>query len=146
MTITNQVMKTLVVDELRTTLEQSLTINAKTVLERVLPHLYIQGTPSGSIQLRILQGATVASVAYLELADIIAQAQKTLANYHGYVSFKFPKPPILKPGEYTVELEALTYAYDDDTFVGWVMLPSDEAQMSRLKYPHDLRLVEIRAP
>lgn len=146
MTITNQVMKNLVVDELRTSLAQPLIVNSKLVVERVLPHLYIQGTPTGTLQLRIMSGATVASETTLDLSTIVSEAEKTLTNYHGYISFKFPKPPILKPGTYTVELEALTYAYNDDVFVGWVMLPSNQSQLSKLTFPHDLRLVEIKAP
>lgn len=146
MTITNQVMKTLVVDELITTLEQDLIVTSKLVVERVLPHLYIQGTPSGTIQLRIMSGATVASTATLDLTSTISAAEKTLANYHGYVSFQFAKPPILKPGTYTLELTTQTYAYDAGAFVGWVMLPSNTDQVSRLSYPHDFRIVEIKAP
>ncbi len=146
MTITNQVSKSLIVDELRTTLEQQLTLNARTVLERVLPQLYIQGSPTGSVVLRIKSGTTVSAESTLDLTDAISRAEKTKLCYHGYISFQFAKPPILAPGSYTIELEAQTYAYADDEFVGWVMLPSDASQVSRLKYPHDLRLVEIRAP
>lgn len=146
MTITNQVMKRLVVHELQTTLAQELTLSSKTVVERLLPHLYIQGEPLGTITLRIKDGSTTASETTLDLTEIMLRAEKTKANYHGYISFVFPRPPILKAGTHTIELEANTYTYNNSVFVGWLMLPSNPSQISRLSYPHDFRLVEIKAP
>lgn len=146
MTIVNQVMKRLVVDELRDTLTQGVSFSLRTTIQRIMPHLYIQGSPTGSIRLRLLKDATTVSETTHDLADVTARAGKTLANYHGYVSFEFLKPPICAAGDYTIELEAVSYAFDEETLVGWVMLPSDPTQTSLLTLPHDLRVVEIRAP
>lgn len=146
MSIQNQTYKRLIVDELRTTLTQDLTIEKKTVLERILPHLYVQGSPSGTVTLRVKKGPVILTEVTLNIATAMTQAGKTKANYHGFVSFQFPKPPILKPDTYTVELEATTYSYDDNTFIGWVKLPSAADQESILLFPHDLRIVEIRTP
>ena len=144
MTITNQVMKRLIVDELQTALTQSLVVASPTVVERILPHLYIQGTPTGTIVLRIKLGSTIVSEQTQSLATIIAGTGKTMANYHGYVSFQFPKPPILNAGTYTLELAVGTYVYASSVFVGWVKRPSASAHLSVLNFPHDLYLVELR--
>ncbi len=146
MTITNQVMKRLVVDELHTVLAQPLTLTSRLTLERAMPHLYVQGSPTGSISLRIKAGSTTVSEKTIDLSEAMGLAGKTLANYHGYISFQFPKPPILKAGEYTIELEAQTYNFDDDAFVGWIKAPTDDTQSSLLTLPHDIRFVEIKAP
>lgn len=146
MTITNQVMKTLVVDELRSTLSQPLTVPTRVTLERAMPHLYAQGSPTGTVRLRVMAGATTVSEVTLDLETAMVKAGKTLANYHGYISFVFARPPILAAGDYTIELEAVGYVYDDETFVGWVKLPSDESQISLVTLPHDIRFVEIKAP
>lgn len=146
MTITNQVMKRLVVDELRTVVSQPLAVTSRMVVERALPHLYVQGSPSGTVRLRIVKDSTTVSEASLDLTEAMAKAGKTLANYHGFVSFVFPIPPILAAGEYTLELEALTYTYDDDVFVGWVKHPTDATQTSLLTLPHEIKFVEIKAP
>lgn len=146
MTIQDQAYTQLIVAELITTLEQSLTVSSTTVLERVMPHLYIQGTPTGTIRLQVKKGSTVASELTLNLATIISQAEKTKANYHGYISFQFSKPPILKADTYTIELAAVTYSYTSNVFVGWVKRPSSADQTDPIQYPHDLFVVEIRAP
>jgi hypothetical protein len=146
MTIVNQVMKRLVVEELRTIVDQPLSIDSRLVLERALPHLYVQGSPTGTITLSILKDATTVSVATLDLGPAMALAGKSLANYHGYVSFIFARPPILAAGQYTLRLEADSYSYDEDTFVGWVKLPSAESQTSLVTLPHDMKFVEIKAP
>lgn len=146
MTIVNQVMKRLVVDELIDSLEQTLTLTKKTVLERVMPHLYVQGSPTGTVVLRVKSGSVVTAESVLDLTEALTRAGKTLDNYHGFISFAFAKPPILAPGTYTIELAVSSYSFDSDTFVGWVKLPSDSSQTSSLTLPHDLRVVEIRAP
>lgn len=124
MSIQTPTFKRLVVDELRdTALAESVTFAKPIVIERLMMHLYIEGAPAGTVTLRIRQGGTVASEASLDLTEAASQAGKTMARYHGYVSFKFPKPPILKAGTYTVELEAATYSFGS-AWIGWVKLPT----------------------
>lgn len=145
MSIQESTYRRIIVDELHTTLEQSLTVNNKTFVERILPHLYVEGSPTGTVTLRIKKGSTVAAEATLDLTEAMVRAGKNKNHYHGYVSFQFPKPPILKPDTYTLELEAGTYSFGPN-FIGWVKLPSAADQTSIVEYPHDLRIVEIRAP
>jgi hypothetical protein len=145
MTIASPTLKRLVVDELHTTLQQDVVFDRRTVVERVMPHLYASGSPIGTITLRIKKGVAVLAESTLDLTDAMTRAGKTKANYHGWVSFQFPTPPILKPDTYTVELAAGTYSFGS-AWIGWVKLPSEADHLNPATYPFNLRLVEIRAP
>jgi hypothetical protein len=147
MTIQEPTFKRLFVDELHTSVTQVLRPARQLTIERIQPHLFIQGTPTGTVKFRIFKGtSTVDLVAEqsLDLTDAITQAGKTKTYYHGYISFVFDSPPILAAGTYTLQLFADSYTFDTETFIGWVMLPSDPSQTDPNTYPHDIAVVEIR--
>lgn len=144
MSIVSPTFKRLTVDELQgTPLQQTVEFTRPTVIERLMLHLFIEGTPTGTITARIKQGVTVASECTLNLTDILAQTGKTKTYYHGFVSFQFPKPPILKTGAYTIELAAGSYSFGS-SWIGWVKLPSQPTHTDPVNYPHSFSVVEIR--
>jgi hypothetical protein len=147
MSIQEPTFKRLFVDELHTSVTQVLRPAREITVERIQPHLFIQGTPTGTVKLKIFKGtSTIDLVAEqtLDLTDTIAQAGKTKTYYHGFISFVFDSPPNLAAGTYTLQLLADSYTYDPDTFIGWVTLPSSPSQTDPNTYPHDLAVVEIR--
>lgn len=144
MSIDSPTLKRIIVSELDTEpLKQTTTVSKQMILERIMLHLFVSGNPTGTVVCRVKGGATILSECVLELSEAMQRANKTKSYYQGFVSFQFPKPPILKPDIYTVELASGTYSFGSN-WVGWVKIPSQGMQLNSFAYPHSFQVVEIR--
>ncbi|MFW7381471.1 MAG: hypothetical protein ACOH5I_21865 [Oligoflexus sp.] len=145
MALEQNVFKRLVIDELHGTLSQEITLTKPTTVERVLPHLYLRGTPTGSLTVSIKSGETTLASKTHTLQALIQASGRSKSHFHGYLAFVLDAPLMLKPGTFVVEVSAFGgYAFEESAFVGWVRLPSKSDQTKPLVYPLDLRMTELR--
>jgi hypothetical protein len=137
----------LLVEELKTTLSQSLTVGDNNVFAvAVRPHLYKHGSPTGSVRMQIQDenGKLIAQSAAVAISAISSE------NYfHGYVRFDFTEP--LKSGStYQFVLSSTGYTYSSSAFVGWCKdfdlrkYPSDYSPSDGMRSSFDLEIWELR--
>jgi len=139
-----QTFKTLPVDEvLATPLSQTVTLDRGMTLERVIPHLFLQGDPTGTVTIEVIKDAQSVASKSLDLEYIASEAGKTQVRYHGFVSFVFDAPINLSEGSYQIQLTTSDYTFHENNWFGWVRQPLPD-QTSILRYPLDLKLAEIR--
>ena len=113
-------MTTLVIDELRTTLEQDFEILERMQITTIRPVLYIHSAPAGSVIIKIKSGSTVLSEATMLISDIISEG--SLSDYSwGSFSFTLNEEIVLHPETtYTIELSGSGYSYSDSSYIGMV--------------------------
>lgn len=105
----------LVVHELEAAgLSQVLRSSKRVNIEAVRPHLYRHNFAAGSLQMQILNGATVvATSTSVNIADI------GTANYlHGYVRF-YINAFLDKNTDYTFKLISSGYTFSEPAYIGW---------------------------
>jgi len=105
----------LVVHELDTALRQPVTPTKVTRVAAIRPHLYVHGSPAGSLTLNVLNAS----------GDLVASSQPVLISnipstgyYHGYIAFDI-SCHMQANTEYNIELTGSGYSYADGAFVGW---------------------------
>lgn len=113
------------VHELITTLDQQITFDEITHIERIRPWLVLYDNPTGSVKLSIMDSSATTTYAYKtqSVADMISAGDATVATQynHGLISFIFDSVVHLQPGDYIVRLEASTgYTFASSKFIGWV--------------------------
>jgi hypothetical protein len=115
-------MTTLVLDELRTTLEQNFTTVEREQVYAIRPNLYLHNDPVGTFILSIKQGSTTLGSTTLTLAEIKTGAGFADNQYHhGVFRFLFSTPVVLQARtEYTIELSSSGYTFSESSFIGWV--------------------------
>ena len=113
-------MTTLVIDELRTTLEQDFQVANRIQINTVRPMLYIHNAPAGSVTVTLKKGSTILSSATLSIANIISMA--SLSNFTwGTFSFYLDEDVVLHPDtDYTLELSSSGYSYSESSYIGMV--------------------------
>lgn len=105
----------LILDELKTTLEQEITPTLNASVMHIRPHLYIENNPSGSVKVQVLsEGVVIAESSEVSISSI------TSATYaHGYI--RFDVDVFLKENvTYKLRLAPGTgYSFSGSAFVGW---------------------------
>ncbi len=121
----------LYVEELKDqTLTQVIAVHRKFQLSRIRLHLCKYLSPAGTFTLTLKDSEeNVITSKSMTLAEMQAAATDDMqaSYYHGYVSFVFPKQPILKPDTYTLELSTSGYTYAEGEFIGWCKAWDDPA-------------------
>ena len=110
----------LVVEELRTSIDQDFTPKRVTNAVAFRPNLYIAGSPSGSLKITVLDGSTEIASVTQTIADIRANLGNP--NYvHGVIRFTLSEIIRLSRDTYTLRLEGTGgYSYSNSDYVGWV--------------------------
>ena len=115
-------MTTLVVEELKTTLTQDITINLnrRYTIEGIKVYLMMYNAPSGTFTLSIKQSGSVIASKSFTSADIKTDLS-TSDNYaHLWKALVFTNPLILSRGAYTLELSQSGYSFLETSYLSWV--------------------------
>ncbi len=115
-------MTTLVVDELKTTLTQNLTINLnrRYTVAGIRPYLYMHNSPSGTFTLSIKEGATTHASKTFTSAEIKSDLSTSDNFAHIYKALVFANPLHLSEGTYTLELSSSGYTFGESSYLSWV--------------------------
>lgn len=115
-------MSKILVEELKTSLEQDFTANKKHVLKSIRLWLYKHLSPSGNIYIEVIQGGqTIATSGNITSAYLEANTDATALNYsHGYIRFDFTDTFVILKGNFTVRLNSSGYSFSDSAYFGWV--------------------------
>lgn len=115
-------MTTLVVDELKTTLTQEVTLNLtpRQHLAAVRPHLYVHNNPAGTFTFAVLNAADAVLTSDTFTSADVYTALGTSDDYaHAYftISFEYRHLP---PGTYKLRLSSSGYTFSESAYLGWV--------------------------
>jgi len=112
-------MTTLVIDELKTTLTQSVNLNYDRVyhVAGLKIKLLMYNNPTGTFTLSLKTGATTLASASFTSADIKTDLSTTDNYAHLYKALSFSLP--LKKGSYDLVLSSSGYTFSDSSFLGW---------------------------
>lgn len=146
-------MTTLVVEELKTTLSQSFTVNVnrRITVAAVRPYLLMYNSPSGTFTLSLKEGATTHASKTFTSADIKSDLS-TSDNYaHLWKVIEFSNPVHLSKGSYTLELSHSGYTFSDTSYLGWIkehenifQNTADLTGLSSYDYPLSFQLFSKR--
>ena len=117
-------MSTLVVEELKTTLTQTVSFKYDRVYQigGIKIKVLMYNSPSGTFTLSIKSGVNTLASSTFTSADIKSDLDTT--NNYAWVwkAVSFSGPVPLKKGSYDIELSASGYTYSAISFLGWVKL------------------------
>jgi len=121
-------MTVIVVDELKTTLSQELTVLKRIDVESIRLKLYFHNDPPGTFTVKLKEGATELSSKSITLAEIKSSASWLDNEYHwGMILFNLDNNvPVQKDVTYTIELSASGYSFNESSYVGWIKEHEDE--------------------
>lgn len=123
-------MTKIVVEELKTGLEQTFSTNYKMQINSLNYLLYKDLNPSGNFYAEIWQGgAMIAQSVAVTSLDIEASTDSTNANwYHGYYRFIFSGIAFVNRGNFTLKLTQSGYTFNENAYIGWVK-PHDNIEI-----------------
>lgn len=115
-------MTTLVVNELRTTLEQDFYVDKRLQLSAIRLNLYLHNDPSGTFTLSVKNGSDTIATSSLTVSTIKTNAGLSDNQYHhGFFRFDFSDiVPLIKNVTYTLELSSSGYTFSDSSYIGWI--------------------------
>ena len=116
-------MTTLVVDELKTTLTQSFTVdlNRRYTIAAVRPYLYMHNSPAGTFTFSVKDSGanTIASKTFTS-AEIKSDLS-TSDNYcHLWKALVFTNPLQLSKGSYSLVISSSGYTFAESSYLAWV--------------------------
>jgi len=114
-------MTVLLVEELKTTLEQDFTLAGSRVyqISALRPFVCMYAAPSGTFTFSIKSGSNVLGSVSFTSADI--QSDLNTSNNYAYIykKLEFTNDIPLRAGSYTVEMSSSGYTYSASSFMGW---------------------------
>jgi hypothetical protein len=115
-------MTTLVINELRGTLEQDIIYINRQEVYAIRPYLYFHNDPSGTFTISLKYGSTILGSTSLTMNEILTNANWTAGQYHhAFIRFSFDNPVVLNPHiTYTIELSQSGYTYSGTSYLGWI--------------------------
>ena len=115
-------MTTLVLEELKSTLQQTvnLTLNRRYNIEAVRPLLYMHNAPAGTFTLSIKSGVNTLTSKSFTSADI--KSDLSTVNNYAYLwkNLTFSEIALLKNGSYILELSSSGYTFSSSSYIGWI--------------------------
>jgi len=113
-------MSYIVVDELVTTLTQTVTLNYDRIyhVAGLKIKLLMYNSPSGTFTLSVKQGATTLASKSFTSADIKTDLSTTDDYAYLYKALDFSLP--LKKGNYDLVLSSSGYTFSVSSFIGWI--------------------------
>lgn len=147
-------MTKLVVDELKTTLSQTMTVDheKRILIAGIRPYIYMHNSPAGTFTLSIKDGGvTVASKDFTSTE--IKSDLSTSDNYaHLFKRLVFDNPAQLTSKEYELELSASGYSFSESGYLGWVREHENQfnrtggTPFSDIENPRSFQLFEYQEP
>jgi hypothetical protein len=106
----------LIVHELLSTLEQTVTCHRDTVCKHIRPYLYKHLNASGSVKVQVLDanGQLCAESNSINIVDISASNY-----YHGFIRFDIDFM-LKKNFNYIIRLVGTGYSFTESNYIGWV--------------------------
>lgn len=136
---------TLVLMELDSDIDQTVTPPRNVIVEAIRPHLYRHNFPTGNLKLQIL---TIADVLVAESEEIAIEDIGEMDFFHGYVRF-YINAYLKKDTQYKIRLTSTDgYVFDESAYCGWVngydlgKYQLDVIPNSVYQYPFDLEIWE----
>ena len=114
-------MTSLLVNELRSTLEQDITLklSGRCHVGSIMPYLYMNDAPSGTFKFQLLRYSDVVYEREFTSGDIKA----SLGTTDNYAHVFYPVIPLgkikLESGDYILKLSSTGYSYSPTSFIGW---------------------------
>ena len=115
-------MTDLVVEELKTTLSQSFSIdlNRRYTVAGIRPYIYMHNSPAGTFTISLKEGATTHASKSFTSADIKSDLS-TADNYaHIWKALVFANPLLLSRGSFVLELSSSGYSFSESSHIGWI--------------------------
>ena len=145
-------MSTLIIDELRTTLEQEFTVVTRREVLTVRPNLMFYNDPAGTFTMTIKQGSTTIIAKSLTMTEILTGTSWTANQYHyGVINFEFATPvALLVDTTYTAVLSSSGYVFSESSYLGWVKSYTNHlntvagATSSDLENPFDVEIWDYK--
>ena len=115
-------MTTLVLDELITTISQTMTVDHEKRIQiaGIRPYIYMHNAPAGTFTLSIKDGATTLASKDFTSAEIKSDLSTTDNYAHLWKRLVFDNPIQLTKKEYEIELSASGYSFSESGYIGWV--------------------------
>lgn len=116
-------MTTIVVEELRTTLDQDFTTKLfpRLHLVAIRPYLYLHNNPAGTFTLSVYDSGSNLLESKSFTASDVYTALDTVNTYaHVWYNVEFTNPLNLPAGVYTMRLSASGYTFNNSSFIGWI--------------------------
>jgi hypothetical protein len=111
-------MSDLLLDELRTTpLRQKLNCTETVIVTAIRPHLYVHGSPAGTLRMDIYNAAD--STLLASSNSLTITSLKTLAYAHKYYRFDVSWG-LVENTIYTIRLVGTGYTFSESAYVGWI--------------------------
>lgn len=100
-------------------ISQSVVPSKNCLVYAIRPHLYVKGTPAGSLKLQLLDsnGELIKESESVSISSI-----NSASYFHGYVRF-YIDFYMKRDVSYIVKLSSTGYTYSDNAYAGWI---SDE--------------------
>jgi len=142
-------MTVLLVEELKTTLEQDFTLAGSRVyqISALRPFVCMYAAPSGTFTFSIKSGSNVLGSVSFTSADI--QSDLNTSNTYAYLhkALEFTNDIPLRAGAYTLEMSSSGYIYSASSFMGWAKnndtyFTIDGAVNNLTNNPHSFELWE----
>ena len=132
----------LIVDELKTSLTQTVTLTREMWLKAIRIDLYKHNISSGSIKVSIKDGATEIGSKTLTMAFIEANVPVSNTYLHGMITFELSNPVRLPKQDYQIVMEgAGGYSFTSNSFVGW-----KKEYENRTNTPTDITVEDLDSP
>ena len=144
-------MTKLVVDELRTTLEQviNITQHKRITVAGLRPYIYMHNSPAGTFTIKLKDGATVLGSKDFTSSEIKSD-MATSDNYiHLWKRIIFDDTVHLRAKTYTIELSSSGYTYSDSSYLAMIREHENETNVftpsfSDLYNPISTQLFELK--
>lgn len=115
-------MTTLVVEELKTTLSQTMTVDheKRITIAGIRPYVYMHNNPAGTFTFKIKDGGVEIASQDFTSAEIKADLS-TSDNYaHLFKRILFDNPIQLTKKEYELEISSSGYSFTESGYIGWI--------------------------
>lgn len=144
-------MTTLVVEELKSTLTQNITVNLnrRYQIEAIRPYIYMHNSPSGTFTLSLKEGA--ATLASVDFTSAEIKTNLSTSDNYAYLwkTLQFSDPVFVSKGSYSLVLSSSGYSFSESSYLGWIKehenIFNDTASLSGVSfmdYPLSYQLFE----
>ena len=115
-------MSYLVVDELKTTLTQTFTIevNRRIKVAGIRPLIVMNNSPAGTFTLSLKSGATTLASQEFDSAEIKSDLSTSDDYAYLWKRLVFDNPVQISKGDYDLVLSSSGYTFSDGSYLGWI--------------------------
>jgi hypothetical protein len=142
-------MTKLVVEELKATLSQTVTLTEQKrfLIEAVRPYIYMHNAPAGTFTIKIRQSGNELASKDFTSSEIKSDLSTTDNYAHLWKVIRFDNPIQLDRDEYEIELSSTGYTFSNSSYIGWIkehenrFNKTDGSELSSLYGPYSYQLM-----